>query len=121
MNERAEECHHNGQQDATISAELTVDEWKKIEHLIDKIEIFDTATLQLSKETSSVSEVIPLMQVICHLEIPTPKGTGLQGLRNDLLAWLKQEFSFIHTNELIAKATVLDPRFKLNPSFSKFH
>ncbi|KAJ8871961.1 hypothetical protein PR048_028301 [Dryococelus australis] len=103
----------SSRKDVTISAELMVDEWKKIEHLIDIIEVFDTVTLQLSKETSSVSEH--------YLEIPSPKGTSLQGLRNDLLAWLKQEFSFIHTNELIAKATVLDPRFKLRPFQQEKH
>ncbi|KAJ8876315.1 hypothetical protein PR048_020760 [Dryococelus australis] len=112
----------SSRKDETISAELTVDEWKKIEHLIDIMEIFDTATLQLRKETSSVSEVIPSMQVIqCHLEIPSPKGIGLQGLRNDLLVWLKQEFSFINTNELIAKATVLEPHFKMNPFQQEKH
>ncbi|KAJ8888961.1 hypothetical protein PR048_008455 [Dryococelus australis] len=112
----------SSRKDATIAAELTVDEWKKIEHLIDTMEIFDTATLQLSKETSSISEVIPLMQVIqSHLEIPSPKGTSLQDLRNDLLAWLKQKFSLIHTNELIVKATVLDPHFKLNPFQQEKH
>ncbi|KAJ8881945.1 hypothetical protein PR048_018432 [Dryococelus australis] len=101
----------SSRKDATISAELMVDEWKKIEHLIDILEIFDTATLQLSKETSSISELIPLMQLIqLHLEIPSPKGTGLQGFRNDLLARLKQGFSFIHTNELTVKATILDPQ-----------
>ncbi|KAJ8896740.1 hypothetical protein PR048_002085, partial [Dryococelus australis] len=86
----------SSRKDATISAELTVDEWKKLEHLIDIIITF-------------FLQVIPLMQVMQHhLKIPSPKGTGLQG-------------HFIHTNELIAKATVLDPRFKLNPFQQEKH
>ncbi|KAJ8886898.1 hypothetical protein PR048_013110, partial [Dryococelus australis] len=91
-----------------------------------------SAELTLSKETSFISEVCVVNFCQCILfcvgfcssaiwKIPSPKGTGLQGLRNDLLTWLKQEFSFIHTNELIAKATVLDPHFKLNPFQQEKH
>ncbi|KAJ8883488.1 hypothetical protein PR048_015332 [Dryococelus australis] len=70
--------------------------------------------------TSSREDATISAELTHHLEIPIPKGTALQSL-NDLLARLKQEFSFIHTNELIPKATVLDPRFKLNPFQQEKH
>lgn len=38
-------------------AELTMDDWRTIEASVEILEIFDTATFQLSKESSTISEV----------------------------------------------------------------
>lgn len=44
------------------------------------------------------------------LENKAPQGSGLQGLRNDLLASLKRRFADVESNITYACATLLDPR-----------
>lgn len=40
-----------------LAAELTSDDWNNIEFAVDILEIFETATLQVSKESSTIAEV----------------------------------------------------------------
>lgn len=44
-------------EDVRLSTDLTNDDWKTLEYGVEILEIFETATLQLSKDTSTVSEV----------------------------------------------------------------
>ncbi|XP_054289867.1 uncharacterized protein LOC129005097 [Macrosteles quadrilineatus] len=99
-----------------LSTEITNEDWKTIEYAVDILEIFENATLQLSKETSTISEIIPMIHTIQHvLETRAPQGSGLQGLKNDLLASLKRRFMDMEENRTYACATLLDPRFKSTP------
>ncbi|XP_054269360.1 zinc finger BED domain-containing protein 4-like [Macrosteles quadrilineatus] len=95
-----------------LSTEITNEDWKTIEYAVDILEIFENATLQLSKETSTISEIIPMIHTIQHvLETRAPQGSGLQGLKNDLLASLKRRFMDMEENRTYACATLLDPRY----------
>ncbi|KAJ8879055.1 hypothetical protein PR048_019661 [Dryococelus australis] len=78
--------------------------WNSTLHMVKQLSEQKNAIIMArSRKDATISAelmtVIPLMQVTQrHLEIPSPKGTGMQVLRNNLMAWLMQEFSFIHTN-----------------------
>lgn len=43
--------------DVTLAAELTNEDWKTLEYAVDILEMFEVATLQVSKESSCISEV----------------------------------------------------------------
>lgn len=43
------------------------------------------------------------------------QGSGLLGMRNDLLASLKRRYADVESNIMYASATILDPRFKAKP------
>lgn len=43
--------------EVNISVEMTADDWKTMKFGVELLEIFETATIQLSKETSTISEV----------------------------------------------------------------
>lgn len=49
------------------------------------------------------------------LERRAPAGSGLQGLKNDLLSSLKRRYPSVESNLTFACATLLDPRFKATP------
>lgn len=49
------------------------------------------------------------------LERRAPAGSGLQGLKNDLLSSLKRRYPSVESNVTLACATLLDPRFKTTP------
>lgn len=64
----------------------------------------------------NILQVIPLVHIIEHdLEKPAPPGSGLQSLKNDLLASMKIRFSKLENDQILASATLLDPRFKTSP------
>lgn len=54
-----------------------------------------------------------------ELKKPAPNGSGLQGIKNNLLASLKKRFSNIEDSNLYCYATLLDPRFKDMPFRAK--
>ncbi|KAJ8884548.1 hypothetical protein PR048_016405 [Dryococelus australis] len=101
-----------------------------IENLIPIFNLFDSATLQVSSTNYhygsvpllikscmvSMLQVIPLVQVIEHeLENPAVLGSGIQGLKNDLLASMKIKFSSLEEIDIFVFATLLDIRFKITP------
>lgn len=43
--------------DTKLAMEMTSEDWKTIEYGVEILEISENATLQLSKETASISEV----------------------------------------------------------------
>lgn len=61
-------------------------------------------------------QVIPLITLILHeLEKPAPLGSGIQTIKNELLANMKLRFSNVESDPIFSKACILDPRFKLKP------
>lgn len=50
-------------EDVKLAAELTSEDWKTIKFAADILEIFETATLQISKESSTIAEVRYLIPI----------------------------------------------------------
>lgn len=56
------------------------------------------------------------MHTLHHvLENKALEGSGLQGLKNDLVSSLKRRYPAVESNLTVACATLLDPRFKSMP------
>lgn len=61
-------------------------------------------------------QIIPLIHTIEHfLEHLDVRGTGLQGLKNDVISSLKRRYASVEENINFGVATLLDPRFKATP------
>ncbi|XP_036336147.1 zinc finger BED domain-containing protein 1-like [Rhagoletis pomonella] len=95
---------------------LSNEEWLVVEETIKIMEIFDIITKAISGEKYvSVSTIILYVkQLEKHLnsfkfDQLTPPG---QKLVKKLLRELNERFKELEKNELIAQATILDPRFK---------
>ncbi|XP_063227326.1 zinc finger BED domain-containing protein 4-like [Bacillus rossius redtenbacheri] len=102
-------------------AELNIPElsnslWTLMENVIPILEVFDSVTTHISSDHVTVAEVIPLTNLIENeLQKPAPAGSGLQGLKNDLLSSIKIRFKDLENSQILTSATLLDPRFKAAP------
>ncbi|XP_054285024.1 zinc finger BED domain-containing protein 4-like [Macrosteles quadrilineatus] len=106
----------SGKPEVSLPVELTSDDFRTMQTAVEILEIFETATRQVSKESSSISEIIPLINTIAHfLENLNVAGSGLMGLKNDLVSSLKRRYPNVEEDSSFAIATILDPRFKSAP------
>jgi len=77
------------------------------------LEIFHSATLTLSNENSTLSEVIPLLRsIFVSLETVKDVSTTCSETANAFILKLKNRFIDFETKELLSISTLLDPRFK---------
>lgn len=96
-----------------LPVELTAADWNLMENVISMLNIFNQATLAVSTQAVTASEVIPIVNsTIQELQKPAPQGSGLQGMKNDLLASVKLRYKDAEDTQLFAAATLLDPRLK---------
>ncbi|XP_046403790.1 zinc finger BED domain-containing protein 4-like [Ischnura elegans] len=108
--------------DAILSVDMIPDDWKTMEFGVQLLEIFETATNQLSKENSTISEIIPLIHTVMKVtKNQDVSGSGLMGLKNDLISSMKRRYPSVEANLTLACATILDPRFKDLPFQSQDH
>lgn len=90
---------------------LTNDEWSMLAEISKVLEIFYTVTLTLSKETSSLSEVIPVLR--CLTTYLQKEYTLNQSLFSEkLLLSIHKRFPDYEKTKLLTISTILDPRFK---------
>lgn len=89
------------------------DDWTIVEGLVKTLEIFHSATLTLSNENSTLSEVIPLLRSI-FLSLETVKDVSIacSEIENAFILKLKNRFIGFERRELFTISTLLDPRFK---------
>lgn len=60
--------------------------------------------------------MIPLVTLIMHeAETPAPLGSGLQGMKNEMLAQMKLRFNDIENDPVLSICCLLDPWFKDKP------
>lgn len=96
-----------------LPVELSSSDWNLMEQVINLLNIFNQATLVVSTQTVTASEVIPIVNsTIQELQKPSPQGSGVQGIKNDLLASLKLRYAHVEETLLYAAATLLDARLK---------
>ncbi|XP_046387499.1 zinc finger BED domain-containing protein 4-like [Ischnura elegans] len=114
--------------DIKLSVDMVSDDWMTMQYAVSILEIFEQATLQVSKSSSTVSEERDRMIFISFssgdstytynknvVENSNCQGSGLQGLKNDLISSLKLRYPNVEANLTYACATILDPGFKATP------
>jgi len=96
---------------------LTPAEWDVVEKAIEVLQIFNEVTIEVSSEkTVSVSKVIVLVSsmfqtmetYVNDMSLPYEVNQMAVSLKNHL----RKRFSEIEESEIIAQASILDPRFK---------
>ncbi|KAJ8889388.1 hypothetical protein PR048_008887 [Dryococelus australis] len=93
----------------SIHTELTSSEWSLLEHAS-----FDLATLNISNENVTVTEVIPTVNGL-KSELTTlteQQHSGLKCVQKEMIHSSCCRFRSIETNNVFAVATLLVPRFK---------
>jgi len=95
-----------------LKVSLTSEEWVLLDEISQVLEIFYLVTLTLSKETSTLSEVIPVLRsVSTYLEKEVNKSNKSE-IAEKLLSKMNERFSEYEQNKLLLLSTILDPRFK---------
>merc|ERR1719430_2319032 len=93
-----------------------VDLLKRVCHVLEP---FYEATLQLSNDSSCISEVIPIVtQLKESLSKVSEDERGVKTFKKDLLASIERRMGHFEEMEQFSLASALDPRFFLS-SFSK--
>lgn len=97
-----------------LPASLKSSDWDMIVNLVNIFDIFNTATLELSKDSITISEVIPMvLSVKNYLQnLESLEGSGLKNLVDRLKASLDERLGNVQNKKIYAVATLLDPRFK---------
>lgn len=96
-------------------ADFSTSDQNLLKVLIRMLEIFDEMTNEVSKSTTSASFLIPLKKILLkYLTEVSPTGSGLTLLHDKLMTATEMRFKNFEDNPLLATATALDPRFKLN-------
>nr|CAD7196140.1 unnamed protein product [Timema douglasi] len=77
------------------------------------LETFHRATLAISNEQTTISEVIPIVNGI-KLDMESNQDKSLGPIVKDVLHNIKTYYVNIEENNLFSFATILDPRFKVD-------
>lgn len=80
------------------------------------LDIFHTITLTLSKETSTLTEVIPVLRCL-KTYLQKEYSLNQSSVAQKLLSSIHKRFSNYEKTKLLLLSTILDPRFK-NKVFS---
>ena len=69
-------------------------------------------TQAISKQTATLSVVIPMIRVLLRSWEKEDDDRGVQTMKNEMVKSLKGRFAGIEDNYLFSAATIVDPRFK---------
>ena len=69
-------------------------------------------TQAISKQTATLSMVIPFVRVLLRSWEKEDDDKGIQTMKNQMIQSLKSRFAGIEDNQLLSMATLTDPRFK---------
>ena len=93
---------------------ISTDKNAMIEELITVLQPFEAVTKEMSGEKyTSISKIIPISKALQRITSGHRDTQGSQGSLNDkLIIGMAQRFLNMEDNQLVAFATLLDPRFK---------
>ena len=74
--------------------------------------VLEEITQFVSKETATLSMVIPFVRVLLRSWEKEEDDRGIQTMKHQMAQSLKYRFAGIEDNKLLCLATLLDPRFK---------
>ncbi|KAJ8883565.1 hypothetical protein PR048_015409 [Dryococelus australis] len=115
----------NVNQHKVVQDELT--RWNSIYHMFERLlEQKQAVTLAATKlnlpAELSASEIIPIANsTIKELQKPAPLGSGVQGIKNDLIYSVSLRYVAVEQEILFATGTLIDPRLKSHPVMSNAH
>lgn len=96
--------------------EITARQWALMSQIIDILGNFEEATKELSKESTTLSQAIPIVRSLksCLNKISNDPSShpDVKNLANSLFSGLSNRFAFMEFDETYLLATILDPRFK---------
>ena len=76
------------------------------------LEPVEEITQVISKETATLSMVIPFVRVLLRSWEKEEDDRGIQTMKHQMMQSLKSRFGGIEDSKLLCLATLLDPRFK---------
>ena len=76
------------------------------------LEPVEEITQVISKETATLSMIIPFVQVLLRTWEREEDDRGIRIMKLEMIKSLKSRFAGIEDNKLLCLATLLDPRFK---------
>ena len=82
---------------------------RKITFVLEPVE---EITQVISKETATLSTVIPFVRVLLRSWEKEGDDRGIQTMKHQMTQSLKSRFAGIEDNKLLCLATLLDPRLK---------
>ena len=95
-----------------LEESLTPTQWRLMTKVIDVLDIFKVATLQISEANSLLSEILPTVKslkksilVACESD-----DAGVKTLKQQLLSSLERRFKEHKDEEKLLLATAVDPR-----------
>lgn len=91
---------------------LSSNEWTIAEKLLVLLEPFQRTTKELSRNCSSLSQVIPFIEILKISLNDHTEDRGVQQAKEVMLESLTKRFEHVYSNKHFYIATLLDPRFK---------
>ena len=96
-----------------IAVEFSNGDWKLMWQIEETLKTFKKATLQLSKASASISQVIPLVTyIIRKLKVDKEHDHGIKTFKRQLQTAMEDRFASLEDHEHFYVATLLDPRYK---------
>lgn len=97
---------------------LTTEEWEALKEIAVVLKPFDAVTTEISAERAvTASKIIMLargLTTACNKIQPTLKSDPSKQVLAKLLEGMQKRFTAMESNILLARATFLDPRFKVS-------
>jgi hypothetical protein len=92
---------------------LSSAEWELAEHLVQVLQPFYEATVEISSDDACISVVVPLIAMLRGKMQSTSDDRGLLQMKAALRDAINRRFAYVSTAPHVLAATLLDPRFKL--------
>ncbi|XP_065666003.1 zinc finger BED domain-containing protein 4-like [Hydra vulgaris] len=101
------------------ASNLNEDQWLLAETLILVLKHFEVATLEMSENRASVSQIIPfIVSMEAYLAYASENAGEIKTIIEELKKDFISRFSSYKYNKSLNMSTVLDPRFKLSYAIS---
>ena len=97
--------------------QLTVNQLEIARKMVLILAPVEKITQAISKQTATLSMVIPMIRVLLRQWEKEDDDRGAQTMKNEMVKSVKGRFAGIEYNYLLSVATIVDPRFK-DRSFS---
>ena len=92
--------------------QLTANQLEITRKMMLVLEPVEEITQVISKETATLSMVIPFVRILLRSWEKEEDDRGIQTMKHQMTQSLKSRFAGIEDNKLLCLATLLDPRFK---------
>jgi len=92
--------------------QLTANQLEIARKMVLILSTVEEITQAISKQTATLSMVIPMIRVLLKSWEKEDDDRGVQTMKNEMVKSVKGRFAGIEDNYLLSVATIVDPRFK---------